>query len=85
MPSSGFRLTSEVGPLSALTFNRGRTGRRSPFWQGRPARFAAAAFSKQLRHLGVAVRRRASTGAHARGRRARDRVALARRSPTCCG
>ena len=62
VPSSGFRLTSEVGPLSALTFNRGRSGRRSPYWQGRPARFAAAAFSKQLRHLGVAVRRRASTG-----------------------
>jgi len=63
VPSSGFRLTSEVGPLSALTFNRGRTGRRSPYWQARPARFAAAGFSKQLRHLGVAVRGRASTGA----------------------
>ncbi len=63
VPSSGFRLTSEVGPLSALTFNRGRTGRRAPFWQARPARFAAAAFSKQLRHLGVAVSGRASTGA----------------------
>jgi serine-type D-Ala-D-Ala carboxypeptidase/endopeptidase (penicillin-binding protein 4) len=62
VPSSGFRLTSEVGPLSALTFNRGRSGRRSPFWQRRPARFAAAAFSKQLRALGVSVRRRASTG-----------------------
>ena len=62
MPSSGFRLTSEVGPLSALTFNRGRSGRRSPYWQGRPARFAAAAFSKQLRHVGVAVQGTASTG-----------------------
>jgi D-alanyl-D-alanine carboxypeptidase/D-alanyl-D-alanine-endopeptidase (penicillin-binding protein 4) len=62
VPSSGFRLTGEVGPLSALTFNRGRTGLRSPYWQGRPARFAAAAFSKQLRQLGVAVRGRASTG-----------------------
>jgi len=63
VPSSGFRLTSEVGPLSALTFNRGRTGRRSPFYQRRPARFAALAFTKQLRGLGVDVRRRASTGA----------------------
>ena len=63
VPSSGFRLTSEVGVLSALTFNRGRSGRRSPYWQRRPARFAAAAFSKQLRGLGVGVRRRASTGA----------------------
>jgi D-alanyl-D-alanine carboxypeptidase/D-alanyl-D-alanine-endopeptidase (penicillin-binding protein 4) len=62
VPSSGFRLTSEVGPLSALTFNRGRSGRSAPYWQGRPARFAAAAFAKQLRHLGVAVRGRAATG-----------------------
>jgi D-alanyl-D-alanine carboxypeptidase/D-alanyl-D-alanine-endopeptidase (penicillin-binding protein 4) len=62
VPSSGFRLTSEVGPLSALTFNRGRSGRRAPFWQRTPARFAAAAFTKQLRGLGVSVRRRASTG-----------------------
>jgi serine-type D-Ala-D-Ala carboxypeptidase/endopeptidase (penicillin-binding protein 4) len=62
VPSDGFRVTSEVGPLSALTFNRGRSGRRSPFWQLRPARFAAAAFTRQLRGLGVAVRRRASTG-----------------------
>jgi D-alanyl-D-alanine carboxypeptidase/D-alanyl-D-alanine-endopeptidase (penicillin-binding protein 4) len=62
VPSSGFRLTSEVGPLSALTFNRGRSGRSSPFWQRRPARFAAAAFSKQLRALAVRVRRPAATG-----------------------
>jgi serine-type D-Ala-D-Ala carboxypeptidase/endopeptidase (penicillin-binding protein 4) len=62
VPSSGFRLTSEVGPLSALTFNRGRSGRSSPFWQRRPARFAASAFSKQLRAAGVDVRRSAATG-----------------------
>jgi serine-type D-Ala-D-Ala carboxypeptidase/endopeptidase (penicillin-binding protein 4) len=62
VPSSGFRLTSEVGPLSALTYNRGVSGRRSPFWQRRPARFAASGFSKQLRNLGVVVRRRAATG-----------------------
>jgi serine-type D-Ala-D-Ala carboxypeptidase/endopeptidase (penicillin-binding protein 4) len=62
VPSSGFRLTSETGPLSALTFNRGRSGRRSPFWQRRPARFAAAAFAKQLRAVGVSVRRRAARG-----------------------
>ncbi len=62
VPSSGFRLTGEVGPLSALTFNRGRSGRRSPFWQARPARFAAKAFSKQLRGLGVDVAGRATTG-----------------------
>jgi serine-type D-Ala-D-Ala carboxypeptidase/endopeptidase (penicillin-binding protein 4) len=62
VPSSNFHLTSEVGPLSALTFNRGRSGRRAPFWQPRPARFAAAAFTKQLRGLGVSVHGGASTG-----------------------
>ena len=49
--------TSDVGPLSALTFNRGRTGRARRTGSARPARFAATAFSKQLRQLGVAVRR----------------------------
>jgi D-alanyl-D-alanine carboxypeptidase/D-alanyl-D-alanine-endopeptidase (penicillin-binding protein 4) len=62
VPSSGFRLTSDVGPLSALTFNRGRTGRRAPFWQNRPANFAATAFTKQLRGLGVDVARGARRG-----------------------
>jgi serine-type D-Ala-D-Ala carboxypeptidase/endopeptidase (penicillin-binding protein 4) len=62
VPSSGFRLTSYVGPLSALTFNRGRTGRSAPFWQERPANFAATAFAKQLRALGVAVSRNARRG-----------------------
>jgi len=62
VPSSGFRLTSDVGPLSALTFNRGVSGRRAPYWQDTPPRFAASGFSRQLRNLGVAVRRRASTG-----------------------
>jgi serine-type D-Ala-D-Ala carboxypeptidase/endopeptidase (penicillin-binding protein 4) len=62
VPSSAFRLTSDVGPLSALTFNRGRTGRRAPYWQNRPASFAARAFTKQLRHLGVDVARGARRG-----------------------
>ena len=71
VPSSAFRLTSEVGPLSALTFNRGRTGRRSPYWQNRPANFAAGQFTKQLRALGVAV----AAGAR-RGRTAEAAVPL---------
>ena len=62
VPSSGFRLTSDVGPLSALTFNRGRTGRRAPYWQNRPANFAATVFTKQLRALGVDVARTARRG-----------------------
>ncbi len=62
VPSSGFRLTSEVGPLSALTFNRGRTGRSAPYWQDRPANFAATVFAKQLRALGVGVKRSVRRG-----------------------
>jgi D-alanyl-D-alanine carboxypeptidase/D-alanyl-D-alanine-endopeptidase (penicillin-binding protein 4) len=67
VPSSAFRLTSDVGPLSALTFNRGRTGRRAPYWQNRPANFAATFFSKQLRQLGVDVARGARRGRTPRG------------------
>ena len=69
VPSSGFALSSDVGgPLSALTFNRGRTGRSYPYWQNRPANFTATFFTKQLRHLGVDVRggaRRGRTDAEA--------------------
>jgi D-alanyl-D-alanine carboxypeptidase/D-alanyl-D-alanine-endopeptidase (penicillin-binding protein 4) len=52
-PSEGFRTTSEVGPLSALTFNRGRTGLRRPYFQASPARFAAQAFATALRRRGI--------------------------------
>ncbi len=57
VPSSGFRLTSEVGPLSALSFNHGRTGRWRPYFQASPARFAAQAFERALEHEGVDDRR----------------------------
>jgi D-alanyl-D-alanine carboxypeptidase/D-alanyl-D-alanine-endopeptidase (penicillin-binding protein 4) len=62
VPSSGYALTSEVGPLSALTYNRGVTGMRSPFWQPNPARFAAKAFTRALRHRGIDVARSAQAG-----------------------
>ena len=53
--SEGYRVTSEVGPLSALTFNRGRSGLRRPWFQKNPARFAAREFDKALRRRGVTV------------------------------
>ena len=53
--SEGYRVTSEVGPLSALTFNRGRSGKRRPWFQKSPARFAAREFTKALRRRGVVV------------------------------
>ena len=77
VPSSGFALSSDVGgPLSALTFNRGRTGRSAPYFQNRPANFAATFFAKQLRHLGVDVARGARRGRTADGGRAGRRLAL---------
>ena len=83
VPSSAFRLTSDVGPLSALTFNRGRTGRRAPYWQNRPANYAAGRFTQQLRALGVAV---AGARGRAGPRRARCRSARGGPSPwpRCC-
>jgi len=62
-PSEGFRTSSYVGPLSALTFNRGFTGQRRPLFQASPPLFAAKAFTKALRRRGVTVRRSARAGA----------------------
>ncbi|HET6549723.1 MAG TPA: D-alanyl-D-alanine carboxypeptidase/D-alanyl-D-alanine-endopeptidase [Solirubrobacter sp.] len=58
VPSSRYALTSDVGPLSALAFNHGRSGRRRPYWQRSPAWFAADQFTKALRKAGVKVTRR---------------------------
>ena len=52
VPASGYRLTSEVGPLSALAFNHGRTGKAAPYFQASPAQFAAQAFEKALEQRG---------------------------------
>ena len=61
-PSEGFRTSFYVGPLSALTFNRGFTGRRRPLFQASPPMFAAKAFTAALRRRGVTVRRSARAG-----------------------
>ncbi len=61
-PSEGFRTSSYVGPLSALTFNRGFTGKRRPLFQASPPLFAAKAFTAALRRRGVTVRRSARAG-----------------------
>src|SRR3954469_6168102 len=55
VPASGYRLTSEVGPLSALAYNHGRTGKAAPYFQASPATFTAQAFEKALEHEGVQV------------------------------
>jgi D-alanyl-D-alanine carboxypeptidase/D-alanyl-D-alanine-endopeptidase (penicillin-binding protein 4) len=62
VPASGYRLTSEVGPLSALSFNHGRTGKSAPYYQASPARFAAQAFEKALEREGVKISGSARSG-----------------------
>ncbi len=54
-PSEGYRTTSNVGPLSALTFDRGRTGLRRPYWQTRPPLYAARAFERALKRRDVVI------------------------------
>lgn len=61
-PASSFRTSSWVGPLSALTFNRGYTLGRRPVFQRRPALYAAQRFARALERTGVDVARRARTG-----------------------
>jgi len=62
-PSSAYRTSIWVGPLSALSYARGRTGLRAPWFQASPPRFAAAAFTAALRRAGVRVRRAAGVAA----------------------
>ena len=62
VPSSNFRLTSEVGPLSALSYNRGRTGVSRPYYQASPARFAAQAFERALERRGIKIAGAARSG-----------------------
>ena len=79
-PSEGFRTSSYVGPLSALTFNRGFTGKRRPLFQASPPLFAAKAFTAALRRRGVTVRRSARAGATPAGRGRAGRSSTRRRS-----
>jgi D-alanyl-D-alanine carboxypeptidase/D-alanyl-D-alanine-endopeptidase (penicillin-binding protein 4) len=58
-PASGYRTSMWVGPLSALTLDRGSTGRA---FQANPPRAAAAAFSRQLERAGIDVARAPRTG-----------------------
>jgi serine-type D-Ala-D-Ala carboxypeptidase/endopeptidase (penicillin-binding protein 4) len=62
VPSSHYGLTSDVGPLSALSYDHGVTGKRRPFWQANPAQFTADALTKALERRGVAVDAKARAG-----------------------
>lgn len=67
VPSSGYALTSDVGPLSALSYDHGVTGKRRPFWQGNPAKFTADALTRALRRRGVTIGGRARAGTASAG------------------
>jgi D-alanyl-D-alanine carboxypeptidase/D-alanyl-D-alanine-endopeptidase (penicillin-binding protein 4) len=62
VPASGYRLTSEVGPLSALAYNHGRTGKAAPYYQASPAKFTAQAFERALKTQGVKIAGSARSG-----------------------
>jgi D-alanyl-D-alanine carboxypeptidase/D-alanyl-D-alanine-endopeptidase (penicillin-binding protein 4) len=61
-PSSGFRISPWVGPLSALSYERGLTAVGTGGFQSRPALHAAQRFHAALRRSGIRVKRRARTG-----------------------
>ena len=63
------------GPLSALTFNRGRTGARRPYWQSPPL-FAARASTRALQAPRRRDRRRRARRADPAGRAAAGRALL---------
>lgn len=61
-PSSGYRASIYVGPLSALAFNRGLASPSGRSFQSSPPAFAAAQLTAALKRAGVAVSGRARAG-----------------------
>ena len=62
-PDSGFGVSPWVGPLSALSFNRGFADERGRSWQLDPPSFAAGRLDAALEARGVPVRLRPGIGA----------------------
>jgi D-alanyl-D-alanine carboxypeptidase/D-alanyl-D-alanine-endopeptidase (penicillin-binding protein 4) len=61
-PASGYRPSIYVGPLSALSFNRGLARPSGRAFQSNPPAFAAAALDRALERAGVAVAGRPRAG-----------------------
>jgi D-alanyl-D-alanine carboxypeptidase/D-alanyl-D-alanine-endopeptidase (penicillin-binding protein 4) len=61
-PESGYGLSLWVGPLSALSFNRGLANEAGSAFQANPPAFAAARLDGALEARGVPVRRRPAAG-----------------------
>jgi len=66
-PDSGFGVSFYVGPLSALSFDRGLANARGTAFQSNPPKFAAGKLDKALSKQGVRVRRSPGTGATPEG------------------
>ena len=60
-PSTGWRTSSYVGPLSALSFNRGLASEGGYGFQSNPPLFAAARLHNALRGRGIRIARRPAT------------------------
>ena len=61
-PDSGFRTSIYVGPLSALSYNRGLATEGGRGFQGTPAAFAAARLDSALSRIKVGVSRAPRSG-----------------------
>jgi D-alanyl-D-alanine carboxypeptidase/D-alanyl-D-alanine-endopeptidase (penicillin-binding protein 4) len=61
-PASGYRPSIYVGPLSALSFNRGLSSASGRAFQTNPPGFAAAAFDRALSRAGISVAGRPRAG-----------------------
>ena len=61
-PDSGYRVSSYVGPLSALAFDRGLAGERGTAFQRSPPAYAAGRLDAALEALGVRVSRKPAAG-----------------------
>jgi D-alanyl-D-alanine carboxypeptidase/D-alanyl-D-alanine-endopeptidase (penicillin-binding protein 4) len=61
-PESGYGISPWVGPLSALSFNRGLFTEGGRGWQGNPPAFAAARLDDALEARGIAVQSKPRAG-----------------------
>jgi D-alanyl-D-alanine carboxypeptidase/D-alanyl-D-alanine-endopeptidase (penicillin-binding protein 4) len=69
-PDSGYGVSVWVGPLSALSYNRGLAQENGSAFQRRPPEFAAKRLAAALRHRGIRIRGGAGVGRA--GRRAKQ-------------